>query len=160
VNHNTQNEFFGSFIGSEAGIPKVSKTKRWLNTFDIGITANEKTIDNRKHFLKEVERYLNNNGIETLTLKTRIIQIKNNSLLRLMISTKFENVFNFVNNIKINYCFYKAKKIRETLDKFTDVKYQRYKDLIQQGNTIEETTNILNLSEIALKHILSVKEIS
>ncbi len=70
-------------------------------------------------------------------------------IYRLLISTEYENVTRFMTVTKMNYCIYKAKKLEDTISKFTAIKRSRYKDLIIRGYSKETATKLLRLSPAA-----------
>ncbi len=60
-----QDEFFGSLIGGEVGIPKVHCGGTHLDAFSLGITAKDDLANNRIDFLNALAIYLNSKGINT-----------------------------------------------------------------------------------------------
>ena len=104
-----------------------------------------------------LQQYLSSQNIITNRVRTRNIKSKNSILVRLLISTKYENVLKFTENIEFNYCSYKAKKLQKTLSDFTNVKHKRYNDLLKSGKSPDEAINLLQLSEQGLIHIISPK---
>jgi len=156
-NEDLQDEFFGSYLGGELGVPIVHKKGRFLNTLDVGITADEHTFNNRYMFLEAVRDYLNSKGIKTNSISKRSIK-ENKYLVRLLISTKYENLMQFTKNVKLKYCRYKTEKLLNTLDEFTSIKYNRYKELTESDIGAERAMQLLNLSPRALYYIISQME--
>ncbi len=153
-------EFFGSLFGSELGVPKIHKQKNRLQTLDIGITGSPEFENNRLDFLNKVKRYLDYKGVETTSLLKRKTNNKNLFLYRLMISVKFDNVVNFVKNIKVNYCEYKKIKLKDAISEFKDLKKKKYEELISKGYGAEHAMNLLNLTPKSLYLILNGEEIA
>lgn len=159
LSEETTDEFFGSFFGSELGVPKVHKQKNRLQTLDIGITGSEKFENNRLDFLNRIKRYFGYKGIETTSLLKRRTNNPGINLYRLMISIQFDNVVRFINNIKINYCNYKKTKLINAINEFRLLKKQKYKELISRGYGAEHAMKTLNLTQKSLYLILNDERI-
>ncbi|MHA1303031.1 MAG: ATP-binding protein [Candidatus Heimdallarchaeaceae archaeon] len=157
-NEHLQDEFFGSYLGGELGVPLVHTKGRFLNTLDVGITADDQTLENRYMFLGAVRDYLGSKGITTTSISKRSIKQNRKYLVRLLISAKYENLMQFTQNVKLNYCKYKTEKLQSTLDEFTTIKYNRYKELIEGNMGAERAMKLLNLSPRALYYVISQVE--
>ena len=158
LHKDVEDEFYGSFFGNELGVPKIHINKTYLDTLSIGITATEQFAENRTGLLKEVARYLNNKGIVTGTISINDHKKCNRKgeptkVYRLLISTTFENVTNFMILTKMNYVIHKRKKIAETMNAFSSIKKQRLKDLIEMGYKKEGVLKWLKLTPAALELI-------
>lgn len=144
-------EFFGAFIGGEMGIPKVHISQRYLNTLDIGVCSNIKFKENRYHFLNQVRKYFDLKGIKTGKISLNFNQKDQETLIfRLLLSTTFENVLNFLTLTKIRYCQYKQEKLINTLNEFGQIKLERYKDLLQMDYSANTALKLLKISEAML----------
>lgn len=151
-----QDEFYGSFFGGEIGIPKVHIDKNRLDTLALGITATDEFAENRIEFLQEVANYLNQKGIKTGKISINDHKKCNRAgtptkIYRLLISTGFENVTNFITLTKMHYCKYKYEKILSTMNQFSDIKRQRFNDLIDMEYTEEAAATLLKLSPVSLE---------
>ncbi len=151
-----QDEFYGSFFGGELGVPKIHIDGRYLDTLSLGITGTEKFAENRITFLETIAKYLIKK-----TIKTGKISINDHKkcnrkgeptkIYRLLISTEFENVTNFMTLTKMNYCSYKPHKLAETMNQFSEIKRQRFQEMISQGNTEVEAANLLKITLVCLE---------
>jgi len=155
---NIKDEFFGSLFGGELNVPKIHPENNRLETLSLGITGKDELAENRMNFLRKVANYLNN-----LTIKTGKISINDHKkfnrkgeltkIYRLLISTEFENVTNFMTLVKINYCKYKKVKLAETMNKFSEIKRQRFNDLLQIGYSEFSALKLLKISPVVLEII-------
>ena len=150
-----KDEYFGSLFGNELGVPKVHIDKRNLDTLSFGITSTEKFAKNRIIFLSSIASYLNHNSIKTGKISINDHKKKNRKgestkIYRLLISTKFENVVNFMTLTKINYCKYKKEKLINTMNEFSEIKRQRLRDLSLMNYSESDAINLLNLTPAAL----------
>lgn len=150
-----QDEFFGSIFGAEQGVPKVHIDGNRLDLFSLGITAKEELAQNRIDFLNEVVFYLNNRGIFTGKISINNHKKCNRKgeptkIYRLLISTKFENVTNFMTLTKMNYCKYKKDKLANTMNEFSEIKRKKVKELLDRGYEINSIIRLLNLSPATL----------
>lgn len=150
-----KDEFFGSLFGGEIGIPKIHKEGNRLDTLSIGITGKDEFKENRTKFLEGIAKYLNDKSI--ITGKISINDHKKcnrkgepTKIYRLLISTSFENVTNFATLIKINYCRYKKEKLANTMNEFSEIKRQRFKDLLEMGYAEEAISKLLKLTPASL----------
>ncbi len=151
-----QDEFFGSFFGGEIGIPKVHIDRRFLDCFSLGITGTDEFAENRTEFLQEVANYLNKKGIKTGKISVNDHKKVNRAgiptkIYRLLISTEFENVVNFITLTKMNYCRYKQEKLLNTMNEFSDIKRQRFDDLVNMGYSEEAAATLLKVSPASLE---------
>ena len=149
-----QDEFFGSLLGGELGVPKIHIDRNRLDLFSLGITGSDKFAENRISFLSSLGIYLNNKGIRTGKISLNDHKKVNRKgeptkIYRLLISTEFENLVNFKTRIKISYCVYKPKKLANTINQFAEIKRKRYKDLILMGYKKEAAKTLLKLSPAA-----------
>ncbi|MBS1267146.1 MAG: Archaeal Lon protease [Candidatus Woesearchaeota archaeon] len=162
ANEITQKEFFASFLGSEAGIPKVHTQKNRLNTFDIAITGEKGLKEDRINLLNEIKNYLESQQIVTGKIIRRKVKTKYSNkgsyLYRLLISTTFDNLIKFSRNCKINYCNYKKHKLTESINQFREIKKKKYHELISRGYGAEHAMKTLNLTPRALYEILNNTE--
>ncbi len=71
-------------------------------------------------------------------------------IYKLLISTKFENVINFMTLTKINYCRYKQEKLVNTMNEFSEIKRQKLYHLINRGYKESTALNLLNLTYSSL----------
>ncbi len=148
-----KDEFFGSIIGGEIGIPKAHKNS--LDCFSLGITGKNDLAQNRTSFLNYIAAYLNENFVNTGKISINDEGHKNREgeptkTYKLLISTEFENVVNFMTLTKINYCIYKKAKLVNTMNEFSEIKRQRVSELFEEGKTEEKIMNILSLSPASL----------
>jgi len=161
-NNKIKEEFFGSFFGNEIGIPKIHIEKNRLDLFSLGITASDKFAENRFNFLNSIAYYLNQKTIKTGKISIndhKKVNRKGEStkIYRLLISTKFENVINFIKFIKINYCFYKRDKLSNTVNEFSEIKRQRFSDLLQKGYSEATAMKLLRLTQGDMLRIIEKK---
>lgn len=143
-------EYFGSFLGGELGVPKVHKHKNRLDTFSLGITGKDELAKNRIFFLKTLANYLNNKGIKTCSISINDHKKCNRKgeptkIYRLLLSTEFENIASFVNSIKLNYCIYKNTKLLNTFADFYYIKLDKYYQLREKGFNDTNAKRLLKL---------------
>ena len=156
-------EFFGSLFGNEINIPKVHKNKNNLDTFSIGLTGKEGLCLNRIEFLNSIGSYLNNKSIITGKISINDHHKCNRKgeptkIYRLLISTKFENVVNFMTLTKINYCRYKQEKLANTMNEFSEIKRCKLHNLISKGYKESTALNLLNLTSASLEIISNFED--
>jgi Lon-like ATP-dependent protease len=152
-------EFFGSFLGGELGSPKLHKQKNRLQTLDVAITGPERLEENRINFLNKIKLYLESKSVESTSLIKRDTTNKNLSLYRLLISVKFDNVANFIKNIKINYCKYKQYKLIRAINELSTLKKKKYEELISRGYGAEKSMRLLQLTPHSLYQVLNGEKI-
>lgn len=150
-----ESEFWGSFLGNELGVPKVHTLRNKLNTLDAAICGKQAYENNRTTFLNNLREYLERNNIKTCALVKTKNKDTDTYIFRLLLSTTFENVANFIKRIKINYCDYKQKKLLHTINHFRELKKKRYYELVNRGYGAEHAMKTLNLSPSALYTILN-----
>lgn len=155
LNETLQDEFYGSFFGSELGVPKVHKQRNRLQTLDLAITGTEKLDENRRLFFNKIRKYLAEKGINSTSLIKRKTNNEDLFLFRLMISIKFENVVNFIKNVKMNYCNHKKIKLNNAISEFATIKKDKFNDLTSRGYGAESAMRILKLTPKALYYILN-----
>jgi len=154
-----ENEFYGSLFGSELGVSK--KYKKDLPRIEFAITGNINLMENRINFLNEIIDYLNirfinttKNGIDISKIKT-LKSSKDNMKFRFILSQSPNNIQNFVEEIKINYCNLKKWKLRIMIDRNTKNKLIKYLDLRAQGLGAESIMKKLELDPKSLYKILN-----
>ncbi len=150
-----EDEFFGSFLGNEVGVPKIHHQKNRLDMLSVGISAIPELVENKKLFLQSLRNFLANKEINSTSIHTKPGATEGTFLCRLLISTKFDNVLAFQNNIKINYCRYKQEKLANTITEFSSLKKQKYTQLLERGYGAEQAMKILNLTPQSLYLILN-----
>ncbi len=150
-----EDEFFGSFLGNELGVPKVHCQKNRLDMLSVGISAIPTLVENKKLFLQSLRNFLSNKEINSTSIHTKPGAREGTFLCRLLVSTRFDNVLAFQNNIKINYCRYKPEKLAHTITEFGLLKKQKYTQLLEQGYGAEHAMKILNLTPNSLYLILN-----
>ena len=153
-------EFFGSFFGGELGTPKVHKQKNRLQTLDLAITGTKELEDNRINFLNKIKRYLEGRGVYSTALVKRTTKNEKLLLYRLLISVKFDNVVNFIKNVKVNYCKYKKGKLINAINEFRALKKGKYDELISLGYGAESVMKLLQLTQKSLYVVLNGEEIA
>ncbi len=158
VDEEIQDEFYGSFFGGEIGIPKVHIEGNRLDTLSLGITGTDQFAANRIEFLQEVADYLNKKSIKTGKISINDHKKVNRAgiptkIYRLLISTEFENVTNFITLTKMHYCKYKQEKLLNTMNEFSIIKRQTFNSLVMKGYTEKRAMSILKLSPAALEII-------
>lgn len=153
-------EFFGSFFGGELGAPKVHKQKNRLQTLDLAITGTKEMEENRINFLNKIKRYLEDKEVYSTSLVKRTTKNDRLFLYRLLISTKFDNVVNFIKNVKINYCKYKKEKLVNAINEFSALKKKKYDELIERGYGAESVMKLLQLTPSSLYVVLNEGEIA
>ena len=151
-----QDEFYGSFFGGEIGIPKVHIERNRLDLFSLGITGSDQFAENRIEFLQEVANYLNKKTIKTGKISINDHKKVNRAgiptkIYRLLISTEFENVTNFITLTKMNYCKYKQEKLLNTMNEFSIIKRQTFNSLMMRGYNEERAMSLLKLSPASLE---------
>ena len=159
LNENLADEFFGSFLGSELGVPKVHKQKNRLQTLDLGITGTEELEENRIDLLNKLKRYLESKDVKSTSILKRKTTNEKLHLYRLMISIKFDNVVNFIKKVKINYCIYKKEKLLNAINEFSRLKKKKYDELISRGYGAEHVMKLLQLTPKSLYTILNEERI-
>lgn len=132
LNQKIQDEFFGSFFGSELGTPTIHKNKKQLTSLDIGLVTSKSLLENRIIFFRQIGHYLNNKNIKTG--KISISKQEDSLLLRLSISKTLDNYLNFIKNIKLNYCYYKQERLINTANQFINNKNNKIKELRNRLN--------------------------
>jgi len=155
-----EEEFFGSFLGNELGVPKVHKQKNRLDMLSIGISGKQELVENKIAFLTHLRTFLENKEIKSTKIDTKAGPTEGTILCRLLISIKFDNVASFQKNIKINYCRYKKEKLANTLHEFKAIKREKYNELVQRGHGAEHAMNLLQLTPRSLYTILNDEEIT
>ncbi len=158
-----QDEFFGSFFGGEIGIPKVHIEGNRLDLFSLGITGTDQFAENRIEFLQEVADYLKNKTIKTGKISINDHKKVNRAgiptkIYRLLISTEFENVTNFITLTKMNYCKYKQEKLLDTMNGFSEIKRQRFYSLISEDCSEEDAMRVLRLTPASLDIIENLED--
>ncbi|MDP3765254.1 MAG: hypothetical protein Q8R04_01970, partial [Nanoarchaeota archaeon] len=153
-------EFFGSFFGGELGAPKVHKQKNRLQTLDLAITGTKELENNRINFLNKIKRYLEDKGVNSTSIIKKTTKNERLLLYRLLISIKFDNVANFINNVKINYCKYKKEKLVNAINEFRALKKIKYDELISRGYGTESAMRLLQLTPKSLYIVLNEEEIT
>ena len=157
---NLSDEFFGSFFGGELGSPKVHKQKNRLQTLDIAITGTKELEDNRINFLNRIKRYLEDKGVNSTSIVKKTTKNERLLLYRLLISIKFDNVIDFIKNVKINYCKYKKEKLVNAINEFRALKKNKYNELILRGYGAENVMKLLQLTPKSLYMVLNGEEIA
>ena len=160
-----KDEFFGSFFGNELGVPKVHIEKNRLDLFSLGITGSEELGQNRDDFLKEIAVYLAEKGIVTGTISINDHKKENRKgeptkVYRLLMSTKFENMLNFMSLTKINYCKYKKEKLGKTMNEFAEIKRGRLENFYLMGYSEERSRGLLKLTPADLEVIENYEDFS
>ncbi len=145
-----ENEFFGSFIGSELGTPIIHKRGNYLTTLEVGISSNQNFKENRLAFLNELSDYLKKNRVNTTSIYEGKSKTKGNLVYRLLIEKKIDNVILFLMNVKINYCKYKIERLYKALGEWSKLKIEKYNELIERGYGAEHAMKILNLTPNSL----------
>ena len=153
-------EFFGSFLGGELGAPKLHKQKNRLQTLDVAITGSEKLENNRINFLNRIKRYLEDKGVNSTSLIKKTTKNERLFLYRLLLSIKFDNVVNFIKNVKINYCKYKKEKLVNAINEFRALKKNKYDELISRGYGAENVMKLLQLTPKSLYVVLNEEKIA
>jgi ATP-dependent Lon protease len=152
---NFENEFFGSFIGSELGTPIIHKRGNYLTTLEVGISSDQHFKENRLTFLNELSDYLKKNRVNTTSIYEGKSKTEGNLVYRLLIGKKIDNVILFLMNIKINYCKYKIERLYKALGEWSKLKVNKYNELINKGYGAEHAMNILNLTPNSLYLLLN-----
>jgi len=158
ISEEVEDEFYGSLFGAEMGIPKIHISDNHLDTLSIGITATDKLTENRMDFLKIVASYLNKKYVKTGNVCISDHK-KNNrkgeptKVYRLLLSLEFENVVNFMTLTKMNYCKYKKEKLADTMNKFSEIKRQKFEGMLTKGRSEEEAMNLLNITPVVMEII-------
>ncbi len=124
-------QFFGSIIGGDGGIPKYVSGNP--NPITIGITGRNGLRRNRIDFLEQIRRYFTMKGIETN--KLYISKWKDTNIFSLPSRSTISTFLSFYNKVLINYCAYKRLKLEKTIknwQRVTDInKELRYIDLLK-----------------------------
>ena len=153
-------EFFGSFFGGELGAPKMHKQKNRLQTLDIAITGTKEMEGNRINFLNKIKKYLEGKEVYSTALVKRTTKNEKLLLYRLLISIKFDNVVNFIKNVKINYCEHKKEKMINAINEFKTLKKNKYNELISRGYGAESVMKLLQLTPKSLYIVLNEESIA
>ncbi|MEK6904761.1 MAG: hypothetical protein AABW87_04170 [Nanoarchaeota archaeon] len=153
-----RDEFFGSLFGAELGVPKVHISKNHLDTLSFGITGKDELAKNRVYFLNCIKEYLNAKQIETGSISITDHKKQNRKgeptkIYRLLVSVKFENVTNFITLTKMNYCKYKKEKLANTMNEFSEIKRNKFQNLLDQGYNEERIMGLLQLTPASLEII-------
>ncbi|MBI2507816.1 hypothetical protein HYV89_02580 [Candidatus Woesearchaeota archaeon] len=130
VNQTVEDEFFFSLFGSEVGIPKCRGGQ--ANTFDIAIGGLPELHENRYNLMNQIKDYLLTKGIESGKIsinKSKSGKNQHTFIYRLLISTKVENMMNFLKKVRLNYCYYKTDKLKNTIDEILIIKHKRFRDI-------------------------------
>ena len=117
-----------------------------LNSLEFGITSKKNNDLNIIKYLKQIKKYFNRKKIKTNKIYINYSKEKEHYVYRIPISTKFSNIYNFKENIKLYYCDYKGKKLDKIFEEFKYLKEKRYFDLIDKGYTHDYTLDLLNLT--------------
>ena len=149
-----EDEFFGSYVGSEAGIPKIHKQGNRLDMLMVGLTGREDLIENKVQFLLKLKDFLESKEIRSTSIHKNVGKTPGTILCRLLISISLENVLAFERNIKINYCSYKKQKLSKSIGQFKAIKKQKYQQLIQEGYGAEQAMKLLRIQPPTLYALL------
>jgi len=149
-----EDEFFGSFFGSEMGTPTIHKRGNFLTSLEVGITARNGLEDNRLDFFNQISEYLSNKKVNTSSIYTRRLN-KDSTVYRLLIEKKMDNVLHFMINIKINYCKYKIDRLYKALGEWAQLKKDKYNELTERGYGAEHAMKVLNLTPNSLYLLLN-----
>ncbi len=157
LNKSLEDEFYGSLFGGELGISKYDKNKPRI---EFAITGKEKFEDNRLEFLREIIKYLQSRDIQVTDKQIDIRPVKargseNNWIFRFLLSNTYNNLLNFVEEIKINYCNMKKWKLRILIDADTKSKLNKYLDLRAKGLGAESIMRRLQIDQKYLYKILN-----
>lgn len=155
-----EDEFYGSLMGNELGVPKVHKQRNRLDMLSLGITGNSKTVDSKIGFLEKLKEYLEKKGIKSTSINKRKGKTEGTTICRLIISSKFDNVVSFLKNIKINYCKYKKEKLVKTVNEFKVLKKRKYDELIRRNCGAEHAMKLLQLTPQSLYTVLNEEKIT
>lgn len=150
-----EDEFYGSFIGSELGTPIIHKQGNYLTSLEIGISSNPKLKDNRMTFLNDLNQYLSKNRVSTTSIYQGKSKTEGNLVYRLLIEKKIDNVLLFLMNTKINYCKYKRERLYKALGEWAMLKKEKYYELIKKGYGAERAMKTLNLTPNSLYLLLN-----
>lgn len=154
-NKNIEDEFFGALFGSEIGIPKVHKQKNRLDNLSLGIIVPKSMKEDRKKFLQKTKKYLERKEISSRIYISRHKKEEDRLLLRLMISTKLDNVLKFMNRTNIRYCKYKPQKLANTIREFKKIKSEKYSNLRERDYGAEHAMKVLKLTPKSLYYVLN-----
>ena len=154
LHKNLEDEFYGSFFGSELGSPSLHKDKNRLTTLEIGITGSPNFDTNRHEFLEDIRSYLLRKNVRCNQLYTR--QLNENSIVyRLQIAKNMDNIILFLMNIKINYCTYKVGRLYKSLGQWAMKKKEKYHELLDRGYGAEHAMKVLHLTPNSLYLLLN-----
>lgn len=154
----TQQEFFGAFLGNELCSPRFSPKKNKIQAFGMGLAGDYSLKENRIQILKEIAHYLNSYGIETSPHINENEFREKRYLWRFTISTEIENVIRFYKLIPIRYSNSKINRIRETIDNVSERKKSKFKELEVIGKSRKYITSTLRVSESTLQKIYLEQE--
>src|SRR3989344_2433116 len=104
--------FIGSIIGGDGGIPKPIRNRPGY--INIGITGKDNFKENRIDFLEELRKYFIMKGIGTN--KIYISKGEERDIFKLPLKTTLPNFLNFYESVPINYCIYKKLKLKLTIE--------------------------------------------
>ncbi len=149
-----EDEFYGSFLGSELGTPIINKRGNYLTCLEVGITGTPSLKQNRLFFLHELVTYLAKMRITTTSIyegKTA----EGSLIFRVLIEKKMDNVLLFLINLKVNYCTYKKNRLYTALGQWALKKKNKYHELIHRGYGAERAMRVLNLTPNSLYLLLN-----
>ncbi len=149
-----EDEFWGSFLGSEMGTPIIHKKGNYLTCLEVGITGQPSFKENRLRFLKELADYLSQKRVNTTSIYEGRSKTSG-GVFRLLIEKKFDNILLFLINIKINYCKYKVERLYKALGNWAMLKKNKYHELIERGYGAEHAMKTLNLTPNSLYLLLN-----
>lgn len=154
LNEGFEDEFWGSFLGSEMGTPIIHKNGNYLTCLEVGITGQTYFKANRLKFLKKLASYLSQKKVVTTSIYEG--RSKTSGLLfRLLIEKKFDNVLLFLMNTKINYCTYKVARLYKAVGQWAVLKKSKYDELMHRGYGAEHAMKTLNLTPHSLYLLLN-----
>lgn len=149
-----QDDFYGSFFGGELGSPSLHKHKNRLTTLELGIAGCPEVNENRLQFLKVISAYLMNKNVNCTSIYQRQYN-ENMTIYRLQISKTLDNVLSFMDNIKINYCEKKKKRLQLATNLWMISKKNKYDHLVNQGMGAESAMKVLKLTPSSLFVLLN-----
>jgi len=150
-----RDEFYGSLFGSELGVsgsfPRI----------EFAITGLPHLEKNRLQFMNEIIGYLNSRyinitkrGVDVRPVKTKKGN-NENRIYRFILSQTIENLDNFVDKIKINYCNLKKCKLYMAGDRDKRDILLQYLDLRAKGLGAESIMHKLKIDQRYLYKILN-----
>ncbi|MBI2580791.1 hypothetical protein HYV85_03185, partial [Candidatus Woesearchaeota archaeon] len=155
LNEKLEDNFYGSFFGSELGSPSQHIEKNRLTGLEVGVSGKHELEPNRMDFLQEISDYLSKKGIATGSVYKGKIKESGNTMYRLLMSTRFDNILKFMIGIKLNYCEHKAKRLYLALGKMAEWKKSKYYELIERGYGAEHIMKLLKLTPNSLYLLLN-----